>query len=655
MAAAVLDARGFQPTPVSFMARHAQMLILNAVKDAPLTEIGSPAGKLPKEVAIINLESKIPERYSEGNSFLDDRYPVGIIGAGMAGLYTAIILQYLKIPFEIIEASNRIGGRAFTHRFSETTEFHDYFDVGAMRFPHNKIMDMTFNLFNRVDIGSVDKNGQPSKKLVNYRMDSDNTVMYFNNIRVTKSDPPQLDPFKFQIPKDYLEYKYKSLTGASALFEYAIGPHKAAISKDFVAGWKSLMNYDGVSTRTYLMFMINDPTLPEEKKGGENIGTPYPKSGLPSDVVQWMETMTYSSGWYDRGFTETVLEDLDFNFVDEAGNKLPVNWYCVDGGTETVAKAMVRYLKDRMPNKDKFIHKKRRVISIFQDTVTSPATVSNPLMGIKVQDYPEYNKPTKRYSHIITSVPFPCLRSMDLKDAGLSPKQTEAIRCLEYGPSIKIGIKFKTRWWQNKSQPITGGQSKTDLPIRTVVYPSYGADDPPNMPGVLMASYAWTQDSSRLGALMKGKGSKAEDHLMDIVYRDLAALHSVEADWLREQTVDYFAHDFYQNEYTMGAFAFFNPGQFSKIYTEMTTPAALGNLHIVGEAASTHHAWIVGALESAWRGVFEMLLKERRDDLIVKLKNEFGIPEEFPLYAANAQVFRGIDSERLAFEMAPSV
>jgi hypothetical protein len=91
------------------------------------------------------------------------------------------------------------------------------------------------------------------------------------------------------------------------------------------------------------------------------------------------------------------------------------------------------------------------------------------------------------------------------------------------------------------------------------------------------------------------------------------------------------------------AFAFFNPGQFSKLYPEIVKPAANGNLHICGEAASTHHAWIVGALESAWRGVFEILVKEKRDDLIEELKNKYGVPEDMPLYAANAQVLRGID------------
>ena len=41
---------------------------------------------------------------------------IGIIGAGCAGLYTAMILESLGLDFEIIEASNRIGGRLHTRK-----------------------------------------------------------------------------------------------------------------------------------------------------------------------------------------------------------------------------------------------------------------------------------------------------------------------------------------------------------------------------------------------------------------------------------------------------------------------------------------------------------------------------------------------------------
>ena len=69
---------------------------------------------------------------------------IGIIGGGIAGLYTAFILKFLKIDFEILEASERVGGRLLTHYFTDRpkppTISHDYYDVGAMRFPDTPVM-----------------------------------------------------------------------------------------------------------------------------------------------------------------------------------------------------------------------------------------------------------------------------------------------------------------------------------------------------------------------------------------------------------------------------------------------------------------------------------------------------------------------------------
>lgn len=45
------------------------------------------------------------------------RLKVGIIGAGAAGLYSALLLQSLGIEFEILEADGRAGGRIHTHYF----------------------------------------------------------------------------------------------------------------------------------------------------------------------------------------------------------------------------------------------------------------------------------------------------------------------------------------------------------------------------------------------------------------------------------------------------------------------------------------------------------------------------------------------------------
>lgn len=75
-----------------------------------------------------------------------------IVGAGVAGLFLAMILSELKIPYDLLESSDRVGGRMYTKHFSDihpdsSKQFpnvdakHDYYDIGAMRYPKIPLMD----------------------------------------------------------------------------------------------------------------------------------------------------------------------------------------------------------------------------------------------------------------------------------------------------------------------------------------------------------------------------------------------------------------------------------------------------------------------------------------------------------------------------------
>lgn len=127
---------------------------------------------------------------------VDGQFKMGIIGAGVAGLFTALLIDWLnaeskgklKIDYDILEAGDqkRVGGRLYTHYFSEGPDAnpHDYYDVGAMRFPKNQVMERTFRLFNMLDI----KEGKGKGKLRRYYfMDQEapNGVCpsYYNDVR----------------------------------------------------------------------------------------------------------------------------------------------------------------------------------------------------------------------------------------------------------------------------------------------------------------------------------------------------------------------------------------------------------------------------------------------------------------------------------------
>jgi protoporphyrinogen oxidase len=72
---------------------------------------------------------------------------VGIVGAGMSGLYAAYRLQLSSDPsitVSLFELDGRVGGRVKTHRF--TAEKDQYFEAGAMRIPSTRMHQPTFDL-----------------------------------------------------------------------------------------------------------------------------------------------------------------------------------------------------------------------------------------------------------------------------------------------------------------------------------------------------------------------------------------------------------------------------------------------------------------------------------------------------------------------------
>lgn len=132
-----------------------------------------------------------------------------------------------------------------------------------------------------------------------------------------------------------------------------------------------------------------------------------------------------------------------------------------------------------------------RVVSISaSQDVALPQT-----MKITVAGHPEISD--REYSHVVSTVPMSCLRMINLAGCDLDYQQQTALRALEYTSAVKVGIKFRTRWWQHDTRFVAqaGGASLTDRPSRMVVYPSYGLDDAPSSPGVLIVAYTWLVSS----------------------------------------------------------------------------------------------------------------------------------------------------------------
>jgi len=122
---------------LSFTARYARQLIRENITHE-LCAFYESTGTKP---SVVHTDT-------DHSPALDQSVPLGvkfcIIGAGVAGLYTAMILKELGIQFDLLEASDRVGGRMYTHRFSKKPN--DYYDVGAMRWPNIPVMKKYANI-----------------------------------------------------------------------------------------------------------------------------------------------------------------------------------------------------------------------------------------------------------------------------------------------------------------------------------------------------------------------------------------------------------------------------------------------------------------------------------------------------------------------------
>jgi hypothetical protein len=322
---------------------------------------------------------------------------------------------------------------------------------------------------------------------------------------------------------------------------------------------------------------------------------------------------------FDESISELIIGSLDFDYWSGDLAK-KVKWWCIEGGTDQVATKMRSKL---MGGDVKF---KQRVTMIRRDyTIQGHSDIEIRVGPAKVN---EKEEDRRRYSAVFSTGTLASLQRMDLTEAFLNYGTKLAIRALRYGTSCKVGIKFKNAWWIEYGTD-QGGVGYTDLPLRVCVYPSYNIKDTGD--AVLLCSYTWGQDASRFSALISKikkyeqktpETPDPEAELKDLLIQNLALLHTPQLNGLRNEKIyqerykeihdsyiEHHAYDWGADPFMSGAFAHFGPGQFSKIYPNVITPSAGGKLFIIGEAASKHHAWIVGALESAVRGVYQLLMR----------------------------------------------
>ncbi|HVE75341.1 MAG TPA: flavin monoamine oxidase family protein [Actinomycetota bacterium] len=276
-----------------------------------------------------------------------------------------------------------------------------------------------------------------------------------------------------------------------------------------------------------------------------------------------------------KGFSEGAIELFGvMNFVEADMGTAAIELLREDLGGAYVDMQEIVGGMDRLPNS--FYERLKNHIRFGANVHALDQDESSVTVHFKT----ESGRYSETADYAIVTVPFSVLRTIEVMKPFSKEKQ-KAIRQLHYAASTKILFQVRNRFWE-KEDGIFGGATVTDLAIRRMNYPT---PDAGNERGMLLASYTWSQDAARWGAM--DNETRLEEALDDV-----SRIHPSVRDAYEVGT----SHAWYDDPYAGGAFALFEPGQQSSLHEAILAPE--GRYYFAGEHCSLYHAWIQGSLES---------------------------------------------------------
>ncbi|WP_339694981.1 NAD(P)/FAD-dependent oxidoreductase [uncultured Roseivirga sp.] len=513
------------------------------------------------------------------------RKKIAVLGAGMAGLVAAYELASLGHEVVIYEANDRIGGRAWTHRFDDG----QYHEFGAMRFPMEHDHTRYY----------AKKCGLSFRTFIKHH-DEPNSFYFIKGVLTEKSSwgtklLPELNLTEFEkwmidngpIPAEarhaqllnLLVYPFKQL-----MHEISSNPHDLNAILGTGPITERIKEIDKISLGEYLK-----------------------KYNTSTDAIELIGGVTGLEVWWDKAVSMFIREELAAEErlkdqgIEEGRDE-------IIGGTDQLPNGMLNMLSKLKVE----IKTEHEVFSINKQSEQIQLGIKNKL-----------KETLEDFDYVICTLPFSILRTISL--AGFSKPKMTAIRNLNYASSAKVLLNTKNRFWEAAPYNIKGGASQTDLINRQIYYPSGNTvavpetnasqlkglhgqvqkyskfeliDDSKESPGILVGSYVWGMDARRLGAL------EQDDRAVTVI----DAVSKIHPEIMEVGMVKDTASISWDNyKYANGAFCFMKPGDFSNYYQDAISSE--GNLFFAGEHCSLDNGWIQGAIISSLKAVETLVNK----------------------------------------------
>ena len=408
-----------------------------------LSLVGSVAGSAAMYQAMTSLGFASESNYKGPIKLSGD--PKGasvlVLGAGLAGMTAALELRAAGYKVQVLEFNSRPGGRNWTirggDRFTElggatqTCGFEEglYLNPGPWRIPyhHRALLDYCKRL------------GVALEPFIQL---NHNALLHASNAFTGK--PQRIRDVKADFQGHVSELLAK-VTQQSKLDE-AVSVEDREILLQALRSWGALdKNY------AYKANLISADYRGYAKDPGGGLGA-APIAGEPINLSDILKSRLWR---YLQNFALHQFQTTMFQPV---------------GGMDMIGKAFAKQIAD-------LIQYDAKVIRIQQ----SDGGVTVSYVNSKTPSTPQI----ATAEWCVCTIPLSILGQIQI-DVG--PRMKAAIDAVPYSSSVKIGLQFKRRFWE-EDEAIYGGISYTDLPIRQISYPSSGFNR--NGRGVLLGAYVF--------------------------------------------------------------------------------------------------------------------------------------------------------------------
>lgn len=481
---------------------------------------------------------------------------IGIIGGGLAGLSAAFELRKLGADITILDSNkDRIGGRVYTYYFDREGKYYNEF--GAHRIPVSH--ETTWHYINLFNLNTYPLS-----------VARRNNFIYVHNTRLRTSD--SIEQMLYPL---YPLTPMERNTSWEDLNQYAFLYLMKNLPPNIRSEIIQILPYYSTEYLPFIEYSVRQ-TL-------ENLG-------LSQGAISLISAVDSGTGaLLNISYNEIIHEEYTLDFR---------NIYSIEGGIVNLPYAFIQsFLLDNPLQYANITASQLGKVTYNAGYTVTGIYQSNNInkITLEYQNVITSEKTTDIFDYVICAVPYSTLREIRIVPY-FSNLKMQAISELNYVDSQKTLFMCNERFWEYDTSygGMFAGFSRTDLPIQYIFYPrDYLCLDAlactPDRPGVLIASYNFNLNSTRVGNM-------ESIHRYNYIRESVEEVHGLPKGYLNH-IVEAHKTVVWNNEPNFrGAFAQNLPGQKKLFAYEMLKPEFDNRVYFAGDHISTKHGWMQGSL-----------------------------------------------------------